>query len=201
MKNKKIVFLLIVVVIIIMAIVVTYALFESKTNGILKIDSGKWKIILNGEDISNGVQKEFYIDSVQIEGSKYVKEGKFAPGMNGYFDINIEVTADVAVRYDITFDTSKIDNESINITDIKATTNNEDLIKTGENTYTKIYTLQEAKNGIESTVQAVIEWKNDENYNEKDTIIGKTVDYNIKIPVKVEITQYLGEEVKDINDI
>lgn len=194
-KNKKIIIVLIIcivfVVLFIYGIKTVYGLFESNSNGVVEVWAGNWKITLNNEDISTGVEKTFNIDSVNIEGSKYVKEGKIAPGMNGTFNINIKAMADVAVRYDITFDTSKIDNQNINITSIKAITNGEVLIKTGENTYTKVFTLEEAKDGIESTVQAMIEWQNNEEYNEKDTNIGKTVDYNINIPVKVEVTQYL----------
>lgn len=194
-KNKKIIIVLIIcivfVVLFIYGIKTVYGLFESNSNGVIKVSAGNWKITLNNEDISSGVEKTFNIDSVNIEGSKYVKEGKIAPGMNGTFNINIKAMADVAVRYDITFDTSKIDNQNINITSIKAITNGEVLIKTGENTYTKVFTLEEAKAGIESTVQAMVEWQNNEEYNEKDTNIGKTVDYNINIPVKVEVTQYL----------
>lgn len=194
-KNKKIIIVLIIcivfVVLFIYGIKTVYGLFESNSNGVVKVWAGNWKITLNNEDISTGVEKTFNIDSVNIEGSKYVKEGKIAPGMNGTFNINIKAMADVAVRYDITFDTSKIDNQNINITSIKAITNGEVLIKTGENTYTKVFTLEEAKAGIESTVQAMVEWQNNEEYNEKDTNIGKTVDYNINIPVKVEVTQYL----------
>lgn len=193
-KNKKAILILICIALIAICIYsakTVYGLFESNSNGIIKVGTGSWKIVLNNEDISSGVKKTFDIDSVNIEGSQYVKEGKFAPGMNGYFNININATADVAVRYDITFDTSKIDNQNINITSIQAITNGEVLTKTGENTYTKVFTLEEAKAGIESTIQAMIEWKDDEAFNEKDTNIGKTVDYKVNIPVKVEVSQYL----------
>lgn len=201
-KNKKIktiiiliIFIILLIAILIYAIGNVYGLFESNSKGVVKVGTGNWSVTLNNEDISSGTEKTFNIDSVNIEGSKYVKEGKIAPGMNGYFDINIKASADVAVRYDITFDTSKIDNQSINITSIKAITNEETLTKTGDNTYTKVCTLEEAKAGIESTIQAVVEWQNNEDYNEKDTYIGQTVDYKINIPVKVEVTQYLGEEI------
>lgn len=193
-KNKKTILILIgiaLITICIYSVKTVYGLFESNSNGIIKVGTGSWKIVLNNEDISSGVKKTFDIDSVNIEGSKYVKEGKFAPGMNGYFNININATANVAVRYDITFDTSKIDNQNINITSIQAITNGEVLTKTGENTYTKVFSLGEAKAGIESTIQAMIEWKDDEKFNEKDTNIGKTVDYKVNIPVKVEVSQYL----------
>lgn len=200
MKNtqKKIILFLLIVIICLLCVYLVktvYGLFESNSEGIVKINTGKWKVILNKQDISEGVKKEFVIDSVKIEGSKYVKEGKFAPGMTGTFDIELEAQADTAIQYDITFDPSKIESEGINITSIKAISNEQELTKTGENTYTKIYTLAEAQAGIQSTIKVSIEWQNSEEYNENDTKIGITKDYKINIPIDIQIEQYLGKTI------
>ena len=40
-----------------------------------------------------------------------------------------------------------------------------------------------------------VEWIDDENNNEEDTKLGSTYDSKLSIPVKVHVSQYLGEEI------
>ena len=65
----------------------------------------------------------------------------------------------------------------------------------GENTYSKVITLEEIKNKVTNTIRVYIKWNNVEENNEEDSKIGLTKDNFISIPVSVSVIQYLGEPV------
>lgn len=117
-----------------------------------------------------------------------------APGTEGYFDILIDPTdTDTSILYSVTFDFTKV-NGSFAIDRIEETTSG-NLIRTGENTYSKVITLEEIKNKVTNTIRVYIKWNNVEENNEEDSKIGLTKDNFISIPVSVSVIQYLGEPV------
>ncbi len=80
-NSKKILTLLIffIILIIIYEIIHIYAVFQSEVNGDVKIENGTWKIVVNGTEVSKGVDKNFTIDKITTQNSQTVKEGKLAP--------------------------------------------------------------------------------------------------------------------------
>ena len=120
----------------------SYGLFESNNNMIVNSEIGKWNVYVGGSEATSGT---FNVDSINIIDSSNVKEGKLAPSTMGYFDVVIDPrNTSVSVRYDITFDFSSITG-NFSVTAIEEV-NSGNLIRTGENTYTKVISLADIKN-------------------------------------------------------
>ena len=75
MKLKKLLYLvcLMMLIVLVLELADTYALFESKTNQIVKTDIGKWTVTVNDSSVTSGT---FTVDTVNITSSENVKEGK-----------------------------------------------------------------------------------------------------------------------------
>lgn len=183
-------------------IVSTYALLESKIQKNIKADIGKWSIKINSEDIATNATKEFVMDRFQISQSPYTKENKIAPGMNGVFEIEINPQdTQVSIRYDITIDESKLTNKAIKLNEVIETNNNNTIVKTAENTYTGVILLKEIDSSYSDIVQISFDWENIEENSMNDIEIGSVYDNNIKIPITVQFSQYLGENIHEFNPI
>lgn len=186
-------FSLIIVVIFLM--IRAYSLLESNTTRVVEKELGKWVILVNDLDVT-GDEVEFEIENISYETASTVEAGRLAPGLGGHFDITIDPTdTDVSVRYDIIFDYTDINETDINISNIVETNGNE-LIQTGESTYTGVIPLSDIKNGGRTdNIRTSITWNNNENNNEKDSEIGLVENNTVSIPVTVKLTQYTGEEI------
>ena len=196
MKNKRILIILSIILVFITIYIIrdTYGLFESKNTMIMDSGVAKWNVLINGTDIKSG--DNFIVDTVNIDSSDNVLGGKIAPGTKGYFDIVINPTdTETSILYSITFDFSQVVG-SITIDKIEELTSG-NLIRTGENTYSKIITLEEIENKIINTIRVYIKWNNIEENNEEDSKIGTIKDNFISIPVSVSVIQYLGEPVEE----
>lgn len=198
-QNKKRVIILAcmcIVLILIYEIIRIYAIFYSEVNGDVQFKNGTWKIVINGTEISNGVEKNFEIDNVNIQESEHVKSGKLAPGLSGNFEILISPKdTDVSVKYDISLNAENMKNSSLKIKSIEETEYNNNLIKTGENTYTAVIPLEKIKQGKNNRIKIEVEWENTETNNEEDTKEGKVYQSKLKIPIKFTASQYLGETI------
>lgn len=194
MKNRKLLIILTIILMFVTVYVIkdTYALFESNKIVNTNTNIAKWNVMINGKNINN--EQSFIIDSINILEKGNVKNGKMAPGAEGYFDIVIEPNdTDTSIIYNVTFDFTKV-NGSFKINKIEEITSG-NLIMTGESTYSKVITLDEIKRGVTNTIRVYIKWDNIEENNEEDSQIGLTKNNFINIPVIVEVTQYLGEEI------
>lgn len=177
----------------------TYAIFESEISGEKEVEKAKWTILVNRTNISNGIVEEFTIDQINVQGSETVEEGKLAPGLSGNFNIEIDPSdTDVSIKYEINFDLTNLENTKIKIDSIIETQEGNNLIKTGENTYTGIITLSDIQKGVKNNITINFSWDEDETTGEEDTAIGKIENGKINIPVKVKVLQYLGEEITEI---
>lgn len=171
----------------------TYGLFESNIN--MDVDSklATWNILINDTNI--GKSETFTIDNFISEEDRTVASGKIAPGTSGYFNINIDPsTTQVSIRYDLTFDFSKLDN-LFTITKVEEK-NGYNLIKTGPNTYSNVITLNEIKENKTNNIRVHIKWNNNEENNDKDTEIGLTENNTLNIPVSITVLQYSGEKIE-----
>lgn len=138
------------------------------------------------------------MNAVKISESQYTKENKIAPGMNGTFEINIEPQdTQVSIRYDITIDSSKLSSKSIKLNSIVEKNNDNTIIRTLENTYTGIITLEKINENYFDSIEVTFTWENDEENNEEDTKIGVVENFNLEIPIVITFCQYFGEEVEE----
>ena len=171
----------------------TYGLFESNINMNADSKLATWNILINDTNI--GKSETFTIDNFISEEDSTVASGKIAPGTSGYFNINIDPsTTQVSIRYDLTFDFSKLDN-LFTITKVEEK-NGYNLIKTGPNTYSNVITLNEIKENKTNNIRVYIKWNNNEENNDKDTEIGLTENNTLNIPVSITVLQYSGEKIE-----
>lgn len=199
MQNKKKLLILIcaiIFIILIYEIIHIYAVFHSEMEANVQLKNGTWNINVNGTQISKGVDATFVIDKISTSQNEHVENNKLAPGLSGSFNIKINPeNTDVSIIYDITLNEEKLTNSSLQIKTIKETEVGNTLTQTGENTYTGVILLEDIKKGTTNTIEMEVEWIDDENNNEEDTKLGSTYDSKLSIPVKVHVSQYLGEEI------
>jgi len=197
-NNIKILFIvgcIILVILLAYEIMHIYALFHSEVSGNLQFRNGKWNIIINGTEISKGIETSFVIDSIETENNEHVKENKLAPGLSGSFEISIvPQDTDVSIKYDVTLNQEQLGN-NINIKSIQETDEGNTLVKTGENTYTGVIPLQKVKQGTTNNLKMEVEWQNIEEYDANDSTLGSQYNSKLQIPITVKVVQYLGEEI------
>lgn len=173
---------------------VTYALFESNKNIDTEVEIAKWQVKIN-KDVIEGHNLNFTIDKVNWENNQYVKEGKAAPGLSGYFDIEIDPNnTETSIRYDVKFNFSSLNSSQFEIESIEEL-NDKQIVKTGINTYSNIIKLTDITNNEKNTLRVNIKWNNNDNNNEIDSSLGRVLNNKLQIPVEVTITQ------SDENDV
>ena len=195
--NKKILYLLFISFVLITTYEVTdaYGLFESKNKLVFNQNVARWKILINGSNIT---EEDFVINSINVEGNENVLNGKLAPGVRGYFDVEIDPQADTSIVYSISFDFSQI-SDSFIVENIEETTSG-NLIRTDESTYSKVITLNEIKENKKNNVRVYLKWENKEDNNATDSKIGLTENNYINIPVSVSAMQYFGEDIEEYQE-
>lgn len=203
--NKKIIKKLLIIVILFIIFIVayklinTYALFYSEGKGIIKQKNATWLIYVNEKNIATN--NKFIIDTFELEKNNHVAPGKIAPSVTGNFYITIDPkNTDVSIKYSIKLDKTKLIDEKIKIVSIEEVSQNNQLIKTDEATYTGIIKLSDIKAKKINKVKVQITWENDENNNKIDTTLGTIKDYKISIPIEIDVTQYLGEDIQEKNE-
>lgn len=195
-KQILIICFLFMSIFIIYKVIKTYAVFHSEATGTASKELASWLITINGEDVSSGIEESFVVNQINISSNNNVKPGNIAPGLIGNFDITIDTNdTDVSIRYDIQIDASSLTNNQIEITSVEEILENNTLIRTGENTYTGIMSLEDIRAGDTNTIRTSVAWNNDETNNEVDTNIGSNSNPKISIPILVDITQYTGEVI------
>ena len=195
--NKKILYLLFISFVLITTYEVmdAYGLFESKNKLVVNQNVDRWKILINGSNIT---EEDFVINSINVEGNENVLNGKLAPGVRGYFDVEIDPKADTSIVYSISFDFSQI-SDSFIVENIEETTSG-NLIRTDESTYSKVITLNEIKENKKNNVRVYLKWENKEDNNATDSKIGLTENNYINIPVSVSAMQYFGEDIEEYQE-
>jgi len=200
---KKVLKILILVMLIftILKISDTYAKYLTiATTDQLSQDIADWVIKVNEMDIysAEGESVELEIDKFSNFTNNYASPDKIAPFSEGYTDIVIDPTGtEVAVRYDMQVEVSGT--SGLDIQARLETISEEDvLVKTGENTYTGIISLTDIQEGKKANIRAYILWMNDEAKNEADTALATTGQREkLDISLNVTVSQYLGEEITE----
>ena len=205
-KNKnlqKVLFLLMmcVVILLIYKIIDIYAVFHSEVGANIQLVNGVWNISVNGTQITKGTETQFIIDQITTTENNHVKPGTLAPGLSGSFDVAINPEdTNVSVRYDVTLNQEELGSSNLKIKSILEIQNGYELIKTAENTYTGIMTLQEIQKGIIHKLRVEVEWADDGSNDENDTELGKGDIQQLQIPISVHVIQYLGEEITPVTE-
>lgn len=173
-----------------------YGLFHSELNSKVQLKNGVWSIMINDTDITKGSDVKFEINNISIQENEHVKPGTLAPGLTGKFKVEINPKdTDVSVKYEISLDEEKVENNNLVIKSITETYVQKQLIKTGPNAYTGVISLEEIKAKTKNEITIEIEWLDNEENNELDIEMGNKSDSQYKIPLTIHVCQYLGEEI------
>lgn len=209
MKRTYIILGIIMLIFTFYQIATSYAKYIAEATAVVEKQAGAWAIKVNDTDISNSnSETTFNVDNLIFPESAFVAENKLAPGANGYFEIVIDSTgSSVAVRYDVTL---VVDNlniiDSIRFTKACIVVDGEEveegIIKTGDNTYSGVISLEDVTNEVQTTLRFYIGWEELENGQGDiaDTELGLIKDISTNIPVDVVVTQYLGEPIEAIQE-
>lgn len=193
---KKLLILTFFTILTYFLLVATYGVFESKVLNGSQIKLAAWKVEVNNTSITNE-EKTFTIDDIVCSESNDVLKGKLAPGIEGYFDILVDPKdTEVSVRYDIIYDIDYLQsvNKAFVITKIEETSNKQ-LILTDKHTYTGVIPLNTGSH----VIRTYIKWEDIEDNGYNDYITGTTSTL-FELPIKVNISQYLGEEIIEYNE-
>lgn len=206
-KNKNIIIFLFllsmcVIAILVYKIISIYAVFHSNVGAKAEFRNGAWNIDVNGKKITTGVQTDFTIDQITVAEDQHTMPGKISPGLSGNFKIVINPKdTNVSIRYDITLNQDELKSSNVKISSVEEKNNGAKLIKTAENEYTGIITLQDIQKNVIHEIEMNVEWLDDEQNNESDTLLGTNKDKRqFEIPVTFHATQYWGEEIIPVDN-
>lgn len=190
MRKILLIVVLLFLCITILEISSTFGLFETNNSITVNNDIAKWQVKVNNSNINDSVH--FVVDNYVVSTDPNVKEGLLAPGNGAYFDIEIDPNnTSVSVRYDISLDLSSLNNDSIQIVNIEELNDN-NIIMTDESTYTGLIPIS---NSSIHQIRVYIEWVNNESNNQIDSTFGLDDNIHVNIPVTINFSQYLGEEI------
>ena len=135
-----------------------------------------------------------------VEEDEHTMPGKISPGLSGNFKILINPeNTNVSIKYDIILNEEALENSSLKIISIKEIANGAELIKTAENIYSGVLTVQNIQNGISHEIEMSVEWLDEEQNNESDTKIGTNKENKqFQIPITFHAIQYSGEEIAPV---
>ena len=185
-----------ITVILFISFFYTYSLFETNKQISVSSNLAKWHVKVNNTMVTQNTSalNTFNLGSIDWNSGGHVRAGKAAPGSTGTIEIEIDPTdTQVSFTYEITIDTSDLENDEFNITSVSETNGNE-FIRTGEYTYLGIARLEDNAGGQKYDIEIDITWNNNENNNDNDYELGKKAEIEVDIPISLNITQYTGVE-------
>lgn len=196
-KIDKVLLFLACLSIFIFAVSKSFASLESKVDAKSTVYVGKWNILVNGQNLNSRYTDEITLNDIVWESNEHVSEGMAAPGSKGVISFEIDPTdTDVAVKYKITF-SDHTDDPNYLLTIREISTDGTPLIKSGPNSYTGIFSLQDILNGATKTISIDVEWINDESNNEYDSLIGSQSEEAKFLYIDMEAVQYNGESIEE----
>ena len=182
-----IIFILVVTISFIYLFQSTYAKYKKQVNSNVNSTIASWNIKINNETINNKKTLTNSITPTLYE-NEYVKENTLAPGIKGYFDINIDSSK---VDVDFNYEVNAVLNNSTNLTDFKITDYelNDSGIK--QNFSTTGISNSLPKNKKNTKVRFCVEWI-DDNTNIMNNIEDTTYATNhddVKYVLTIKFTQ------------
>ena len=186
-KKKNTVFIILALFMAILTVTVaveTYALFETNAYIDKNIEIAKWKIKVNGTNISE--QRTISLSDFTYINGSHTQNNYFAPGSTLYFDIVIDASnSDVSVLYDLDVDDAAIAEHSNIQFKITNLSTNEEIL---DNHYSDLIMLNDSNRVV--TLRINLVWENLDTYDEADTnLIGQELEFTIN----ANFEQYVGE--------
>ena len=184
MKNRIFIVSLVVLLFTLLIVVDTFALFETNSSSTGDLSIGKWKIKVDGTDIS--LLESITLDDFTYSESSHTQSGYFAPGMSAVFDVEIDASeADVSVEYDLTVDDTLLEdypNMQFSVSNL-----NSAEVVSGTH-FTGVIGVNDTNRVVSLRITLV--WDNQVEYDESDTTLnGGEIEFSIAANFK----QYIGE--------
>ena len=193
--NKKKIGVLIVLSLLLLAVFIasySYSLFESSIEGETEATIADWLIEVNGTLISTGQTETFSVNDIHYTRTNAnIRQGKFAPGVEGYYDIEIDTSdTQVAVKYDIYVD--DFESENFKVTDIDLMQGSSNFTKINNKEFTGVIPIGSTVNQI---LRVYLKWEdlNTPAANAADSEMGTKDNPNVEIPITLHFIQYIGE--------
>ena len=165
----------------------TYAKYKKQVNSNVNSTIASWNIKINNETINNKKTLTNSITPTFYE-NEYVKENTLAPGIKGYFDINIDSSK---VDVDFNYEVNAVLNSSTNLTDFKITDYELNDSGTKQNFSTTGISNSLPKNTKNTKIRFYVEWIDDDTNvmnNIEDTTYATNHD-NVKYVLTIKFTQ------------
>lgn len=194
MNRKRISALIVLSLLLLVAFVASYSysLFESSISGETEATIADWIIKVNNSLISTGQTETFSIDQIHYtKTNTNIKAGKFAPGISGYYDVQIESKdSQVSIQYDIFVE--DFESQNLRVKDIDLVQGSSSFTKISSTEFRGIIPLGTRVNQI---LRIYLEWKdyNTPEANAEDSAMGTKENPDVEIPVTMHFIQYLGE--------
>lgn len=185
----------------------TYSRYIVDATGNVEALFAKWQILVNENDITNGLDSSIDFEPV-IDENDYVASNVLAPSSTGYFDIDIDPSnVELSFKYtiDITIEDEKIPDLIITkysiIPDSYIEGDPIDVINLAEGTITNDLTFDKEIESFQFepfTIRVYFEWYDGEGElmnDEDDSLIGKlaaTEDYTFEIKANISFEQIFG---------
>lgn len=182
-----IIFILVVTISFIYLFQSTYAKYKKQVNSNVNSTIASWNIKINNETINNKKTLTNSITPTFYE-NEYVKENTLAPGIKGYFDINIDSSK---VDVDFNYEVNAVLNNSTNLTDFKITDYELNDSGTKQNFNTTGISNSLPKNTKNTKIRFYVEWIDDDTNvmnNVEDTTYATNHD-DVKYVLTIKFTQ------------
>ena len=182
-----IIFILVVTISFIYLFQSTYAKYKKQVNSNVNSTIASWNIKINDETINNKKTLTNSITPTFYE-NEYVKENTLAPGIKGYFDINIDSSK---VDVDFNYEVNAVLNNSTNLTDFKITDYELNDSGTKQNFNTTGISNSLPKNTKNTKIRFYVEWIDDDTNvmnNIEDTTYATNHD-DVKYVLTIKFTQ------------
>lgn len=197
--KKKIAVMLLIIIcsvfVLLMSSGGTFTAYESEVDNKTSVNLARWNILIDDQNITDTMVSDILVENVIWSNVKSNPE-KLAPGSSGTMKFIIDpTTTQVSIRYDITFEDNTVDTDNI-LTVLGFSTSTGSLIRTAENTYTGVFSLNDINNDQTREISVELKWIDDEDNNDRDSAIGRGEIEDLSYcNFKFVATQYKGETI------
>ena len=170
----------------------TYTSYETNTTGNVSVPIAKWNIKVNNTVITTADENfQLDVDNISWNSSGHISTGKGAPGLSGTTTLVINPgNTEVSFRFDLEIiDRNTDENNKLIVTSI--TSRDVELIRTGEYTYTGIFSKSDVINGTLKTLFLNVEWPSG---GDIDLSMESQDDFSYA-SINMIVSQYLGEDI------
>ena len=155
-KIDKLILVLACLSIFLFVISKSFASLESKVDARSTMYVGKWNILVNNQNLNSVYNDDITLDDISWESNSHVSDGMAAPGRRGVISFEVDPTdTDVAVKYTITFRDHN-DDPSYLLTIRGISTDGTPLIRSGEYSYTGIFSLEDIRNSNTKYIRTTV---------------------------------------------